>query len=134
MHIKNLDQLNKLDAPDFIKDQIRPHLDNVVQVKQSKYRNKIIEIDGIKFRSKKEGQYYLTLKAREKAGDIKGFTMQVPFPVTKEGKKIRYFLDFMISNNDGSVEYVDTKGVKTALYKLKKQLVKEIYGIDIKEV
>ena len=44
--------------------------------KKSKYRAVKTEIDGHKFDSKKEADYYYSLKMRLLAGDIKGFCIQ----------------------------------------------------------
>jgi hypothetical protein len=44
-----------------------------------------------------------------------------------------YYLDFLIKNNN-EYRYVDTKGVKTAIYNLKKKALDIIYGIKIEEV
>ena len=35
---------------------------------------------------------------------------------------------------DGRIEYVDVKGVKTDIYRIKKKLVEALYSIKIKEV
>ena len=44
-----------------------------------------------------------------------------------------YYLDFLIKN-DGKCRYVDTKGVKTSIYNLKKKTLDVLYGIKIEEV
>lgn len=99
--------------------------------KKNKYNNQIIEIDGIKFRSKKEAKRYSELKLLKNNGLVIDFKMQIPFQVTEKHK---YYADFMVCYNDGRIEYEDTKGVRTPLYKIKKQLVKERHGIDIVEL
>ena len=45
----------------------------------SKYHNRKVEIDGIKFDSTKEGERYLELKLLLKAGKIRDLQMQVEF-------------------------------------------------------
>ena len=45
----------------------------------------------------------------------------------------KYLLDFEVQYPD-RVEYVDCKGMKTAIYSLKKKCVQAYYGIKIKEV
>ena len=44
-----------------------------------------------------------------------------------------YYLDFLVINN-GKYRYVDTKGVKTSIYNLKKKTLDALYGIKIEEV
>ena len=87
----------------------------------SKYKNKKVEIDGIKFDSKDESQYYLYLKKQKEDGKIKDFGLQQKFVLQdsfiKDGKKYReitYKPDFAIFHNDGSVEYVDVKSLGSA--------------------
>ena len=48
-------------------------------------------------------------------------------------KVFSYYLDFLIKNN-GKYRYVDTKGVKTSIYNLKKKTLDALYGIKIEEV
>lgn len=100
-------------------------------MKTSKYRNKRTEVDGILFDSKAEARYYGELKLRRQAGDIKYFLRQVPFDLPGN---VKYKLDFLIFNNDGTETYVDVKGVATAIYKLKKKQVEALYPIKITEV
>lgn len=106
----------------------------------NKYHNKKIVIDGIKFDSKKEGNYYTKLKLMQNAGLIwnlelqKKYILQAGF--TFNGKKIReisYYADFVYEDKDG-IYVIDTKGYRTDVYKLKKKLFIRKYGIDIKEV
>lgn len=119
----------------------------------SKYGAKKTEIDGILFDSKKEANYYIKLKAMEQAGEISELELQKEFilipvqrepsTVTKKGKekagkvlerKCSYFADFYYKDNEGTFHCVDTKGFKTADYKIKKKLMLWIHGIHIEEV
>ena len=54
-------------------------LNNSINVKQNKYRNKKVQYDEMTFDSKKEYSYYLKYKLMEQAGEIKDLKMQVPF-------------------------------------------------------
>lgn len=99
--------------------------------RRSKYNNRIMTVDGIKFHSVKESQRYSLNKLRIKAGDLIKFEMQVPFQLPG---KIKYFLDFREYLQSGEIHYVDVKGVRTAVYRIKKKQVEEIYGIRITEV
>lgn len=100
----------------------------------SKYRNRKVTIDGRTFDSMAEAAYYQELKLRLKAGDIKGFACQPKIELipgfTKHGRKIRpmtYIADFEITHNDGSIEYIDVKGVETETFKLKRKLFDFLY-------
>lgn len=86
----------------------------------NKYRNKKVEIDGIKFDSKHEGEYYLYLKKLKDEGKIKDFGLQQRFELQpsfkKDGKThraITYTVDFAIYHWNGEVEYIDVKGMET---------------------
>lgn len=95
-----------------------------------KYHNKKVEIDGIVFASKKEGDYYCNLKILKKAGMVKSFELQVPFELQPkfkhEGKTIRaikYVADFVVNYPDGRQIVVDTKGFRTKEYLLKRKML-----------
>lgn len=110
--------------------------------KRSKYFSKKVVIDGIKFDSKKEGQYYLTLKNAEKAGAIrdlelqKEYILQDKFKINnKTRREIKYRADFTyVSTEDDKLHVVDVKGYKTDEYRLKKKLFEYKYGIEIEEI
>lgn len=60
---------------------------------------------------------------------------QVPYSFVINGVKIcTYKLDFRVTYADGSVEHVDTKGARTAVYSLKAKLFHATQGFKIKEV
>lgn len=108
----------------------------------SKYKNNKVTYDGEVFDSKKEFEYYLTLKDREKWGEIKHLRRQVeiiiqPSFVTPSGKKeraIKYVADFVFVDAKTMQEHViDVKGYRTEVYKLKKKLL-AYRGIYIEEV
>lgn len=100
-----------------------------------KYHNSKTVIDGIRFDSKKEAKRYLELKILEKAGVIKDLRRQVPYVIinkSRYGRAIKYVADFVYYEDDKLV-VEDVKGVLTPLYKLKKRLMAEVYGIEVKE-
>jgi hypothetical protein len=99
--------------------------------KESKYHAVHVEIDNIKFASKKEGRRYEELKALKHLGDVKFFLRQTPFHLPG---KTKYLLDFMVFWKNGNVTFEDTKGMRTQMYKLKKRQVEEIYPIKILEI
>lgn len=106
--------------------------------KTSKYRNVKTERDGIKFDSKKEADYYTELELKKKAGLIIDFKRQVRYQLKVNDDLICvYIADFEIKHLGGRKEVVDVKSDftrKLAPYRIKKKLMKAIYGIEIKEV
>jgi len=133
MNFRTLADVEKSCLSEDAKEQIRNTLE-CLSAKRNKYHNKIIEIDRIKFRSKKEGNRYLELKALQHTGEVIDFSMQVPFVLTKGKKKIRYFCDFKVVWKNLHIGYEDVKGHRTELYKLKKELMKDQYMIEIEEI
>lgn len=105
------------------------------ELSMSKYHSKKETVDGITFASRKEASRYRQLKLMEKAKAIQGLAMQVKFPLIKKsehGREIKYVADF-VYYEDGHLVVEDVKGYRTDVYKLKKRLMAELYGIDIKE-
>lgn len=97
----------------------------------SKYRNIKTVIDGIKFDSKREAQYYLYYKHLEAAGTIKNLVLQYPLQFIYNGKKMfKYIADFYYEDDYGA-HYIDVKGVQTAVFKLKKKLIEAQHNITI---
>lgn len=83
------------------------------------------ETDGIKFSSKKEARYYDKLKLRKAAGEIVQFLRQVPFHLPGG---VRYVVDFQEFHADGTVHFVDVKGMATESFKAKRRMVEELYA------
>jgi hypothetical protein len=94
----------------------------------SKYKNQPITIDNIKFMSKREGYRYLELSLLQRHGRISDLKLQVKF-ILHAG--IKYIADFVYMEN-GQLVVEDCKGVRTAVYRLKKKLMKA-EGYDIRE-
>lgn len=103
------------------------------------------------FDSKKEERRYDTLRVQEMKGEITELRRQVPFeliPVQKEPDKIgprggiirgkvlerpaTYIADF-VYYRDGELVVEDSKGYRTADYRLKKKMMLYFHGIRIKE-
>jgi len=81
--------------------------------------------DGIRFDSKKEARYYGQLKLRQAAGEVIQFLRQVPFHLPGG---VRYVVDFMEFRADGSVVFVDVKGLETESFKAKRRMVETLYS------
>ena len=96
-------------------------------MKRNKYRNIRCEVDGIKFASKKEGNYYLYLKNLKETGAIKDFQCQ---PIFRFPQGIKYIADFRITHLNGKVVIWDIKSPitkKNPVYRLKFKLLKYHY-------
>lgn len=116
--------------------------------------SKKVTIDGYKFASKLESEYYLLLKDKKEKGLIKDFKMQETFllqekyividgQVIKESNKdfsklkkkygantvrsIKYIADYVVTNNDNSIDVIDTKGRSTEVFEIKKKMFMYIY-------
>lgn len=102
----------------------------------SKYNAKKVEVDGIKFDSKAEAEYYLHLKEKVDNGEIRSFERQIRMTLQEgfylEGIKgkvraITYVVDFVVTNEDGSITYIDVKGIETEAFKLKRKMFMHKY-------
>lgn len=109
----------------------------------SKYGNRITELDGIRFDSRREATRWAELRLLEKAGEIYELHRQVPFVLIPAQRNlqgnvieraVKYIADFVYYDSDGNVVVEDAKGVKTDAYKLKKKMMLYFKGIEIKEV
>jgi hypothetical protein len=116
--------------------------------KQNKYHNIPDSRQGaereIKFKSRKEAQRYDELMLMLKAGQIHELKLQPQFTLqeaytTPEGvrvRAIRYVADFSYNTGNGLV-VEDVKGGKatqTRVYKLKKKLMQDRFGITVQEI
>ena len=98
--------------------------------KKNKYNAKKTNVDGIFFDSKKEAEYYNSLKLLVRAGELDSFGRQTRFVVTEGDDKTRateYVTDFILLFPDKTYKIVDVKGVKTEVFKLKMKSLKEKY-------
>lgn len=108
----------------------------------NKYHNQKIMFDGHTFDSIKEKNYYIKLKALEKAGLIRTLELQKEYVLQDSFKlngttrrKITYKADFSyISVKDNKIHVVDVKGFKTEVYKIKKKLFEFKYKIELEEI
>ena len=108
----------------------------------TKYRNKKTEVDGVTFDSKREAARWGELRLLERAGHIRGLERQVPY-VLAPGVKfvgakraqpaLRYISDFVYVEGDMSV-VEDVKGAITDSFRIKRHLMKSIFGIDIRVI
>jgi hypothetical protein len=98
---------------------------------QHKFRAKPTELDGIKFASRKEAEYYRNLVMARENRELLFFLRQVPFELPG---RVKYLVDFLEFWRDGEVRCVDVKGHRTEQYKAKKRMVEALYPVEIIEI
>lgn len=103
--------------------------------RRNKYGNIKTVVDGIRFDSKKEAKRYGQLKILEIAKEIKGLDVHPKYQLKVKDEIICFYeADFSYRDLKTKKFIIeDCKGVKTAVYRLKKKLMKAIYGIEILE-
>ena len=127
----NLEETLKILGNDKIPPSPKKRLDFDVGGIKSKYKARRTEYNCVLYASKKEAEYAKNLDLCKRAGEIQYWLRQVPF--TLPGG-IVYRADFMEVNRDGSIDFVDVKGYRTEVFKIKKRLVEALYPIKITEV
>lgn len=152
----------RVDSLADLPEQVRQQVGGKIAAQASKYHNRKIEINGIRFDSRKEAQRYVQLMNAMRLGAIKDLRLQVDFTIQEaytdwHGNRIRairYRADFTyqltgdfpasISAEDRELwrRYIesgketvveDVKGVKTQVYKLKEKLMAK-KGVSIREL
>lgn len=131
--------------------QVMDKLAGAQAQKKSKYGNRKVVRDGIKFDSEREAARFGELKFLLKQGRIRDLRLQANFTLvegytTVEGKRIKpmvYRADFTYEratepDYTGVVHWLpeveDAKGMHTQAYELKKKLMQNKYGVTIREV
>lgn len=103
-----------------------------------KYKNIKVTVNGITFDSKKEAGYYNVLKLKQLAKIIDSFEMQVRYDIIVNRHKIGFYKADFVTYKDGKViDVIDVKSEMTKklpVYRLKKKLIKALYGFDIVEI
>lgn len=95
-----------------------------------KFHAKPTDRDGQRFASRREAAYYDQLLARRRAGEVAFWLRQTPFHLPGG---VKYVVDFVVFREDGEVEFVDVKGVRTESYRAKKRMVEALYPVTIVE-
>lgn len=79
---------------------------------------------GIKYHSTKEADYAKTLDLLKKGKKIKNWVRQVPLKLKVNDQLIcTYIMDFVAEMPDGHKQYIEVKGYKTNVWKLKWKLM-----------
>ena len=104
---------------------------NVAPKKDRTYKG-VVYMSKHEMNTKKHLELLMKATGKDKVISI---VEQFPFDCVINGKKIcKYICDFKVEYADGRVEYIDSKGVRTAIYNLKKKLVESLFNIKIREI
>lgn len=96
----------------------------------SKYKNQRTEIDGHKFPSLREAEYYLLYKSMLQHKQLvklelqPKFTLQPGF-INKAGKRVKaitYKADFLLTFPGGRQKVIEVKGFRTRDYQLRRKM------------
>lgn len=90
----------------------------------SKYNSTKTEVDGFRFDSLLEASTYLDLKRLHDQEVIANISLQQPFNLyARSGQTVaKYIADFVCELPNGKVVVVESKGMSTPVWKLKKKL------------
>ena len=111
----------------------------------NKFNAQKIIVDGMTFDSKKEALRYEELKLLQRAGAITDLQRQVKFEIIPKCKKLdgtmsrarSYIADFVYKDR-GMMVVEDVKGYKGGatyeLFKIKKDLMRWVHGIEVREI
>lgn len=105
-------------------------------MRRRKFNNKPTVVDGYRFASLLEAKRYRELRLLEKAGEISELEVHPRFPMFVGPEHIcTYIADFKYFDvTRGTIRIEDTKGVRTALFILKKKLMHAVLGLTVEEV
>lgn len=103
---------------------------STLPTKPTKYHNTPVDVEGLRFASKKEARHYQELLLMKAGGAIRGFTRQVSLPLAS-GKR-RMVIDFMVVENSGQIRWIDVKGMApTQAWVTKRDELQHSLGIVI---
>lgn len=114
----------------------KPPLKVCAEKRKNKYGNLHGYVNGKKFDSRHEAEVYRDLMLRVKAGELRCVIRQVRFDLA-DFENLQYVADFLIIYPDMRIEVLDAKSEATRkdkVYIIKKKLMREKWGIEIREV
>jgi len=102
----------------------------------SKYRAVPTTVGGIRFASQAEARRYAELRLMARAGVITQLECHPRYRITVNGQAIcTYEADFRyVDSGSGAVIVEDVKGVRTAVYRIKRRLMLACHGSIVREV
>lgn len=99
----------------------------------NKYSATSTQYEGITYHSKLEAGYAESLDMRVMAKDIKSWERQVKLDLKVNGIHItNYYIDFVVTHNDGKKEFVEVKGFETDVWRMKWKILEATFE-DFKE-
>jgi len=104
------------------------------ETKRSKYGNRRTTVGDRTFDSQHEAEVWKQLDLRMRAGELAAVVCQQPFLLPGG---VKYVADFVALKPDGTYDVIDAKSGPTArdkVYRIKKRLMLDTYGIEILEV
>lgn len=103
----------------------------------TKFRNVPVEVDGVRYASKREARRAAELNLLERAGKISDLKHQPRFPLVVNGVKIAAYVADASYLENGVLIVEDVKSPVTAkhpVYRLKAKLMQAVHGIIVREV
>ena len=101
--------------------------------RRSKYNARKTVVEGRTFHSRKEAERYLVLREEQRQGAIHALKCQVRYPLRVGADLITTYIADFVYVRKGQIIVEDVKGCVTALYLIKKRLLKVLYGIEVLE-
>jgi predicted nuclease of restriction endonuclease-like RecB superfamily len=96
--------------------------------KENKYHNKTQTYNGHHYDSTFEAEYAQSLDYSLKVRNIKKWERQVKLDLRVNGEHItNYYIDFIVTHNDGVREFVEVKGYETPLWKMKWRILEATF-------
>jgi hypothetical protein len=95
---------------------------------KSKFKNRSVIDQNERYASKLEYRFKKYLDTLKNAGEVIFYLTQVPIRLPG---KTKYIVDFMVFYSDNTVRFIDTKGVETDTFKIKKREIEAIYPFEI---
>jgi len=101
---------------------------------KNKYRAQPVVTDEGRFASKKEYADWCQLKVQQRLGLISHLQRQVKFPLSVNAQLVTTFIADAVFFENGKRVVVDSKGVQTPVYRLKKKLMRALLNIEVQEI
>lgn len=105
-------------------------------MKQTKFRNRKVEVDGVSFDSVKESRRWSELCLLQRAGQISDLSRQVRLPLTVNGKLVCTFIPDFTYVEAGEKVIEDVKSPitrKHPVYRIKVKLLEALTGQRVRE-
>ena len=105
-------------------------------IRKNKFNARRVSIDGFTFDSEMESRRYGQLKMLQLGKLISDLKVHPRFSLDVNGQHVGFYIaDFSyVDAGTNTTVTEDVKGNRTALYILKKKLMKACHGIEIREV